>query len=207
MMPALQDLRIGDFLTALASGSPTPGGGTAAALVGSLASALGSMVAAVAQAKEASPGTGSLLAEFRSLGDQLIALADLDERAFSDVMQALRTPKTDPKRHRRVLAALERAADVALTAGETSVEVIHALVRAEAHASLSIASDIGVAAHLASAAARSSLLTVRANLRFMAESPTRARVAEACDRLDSEVQAISSDLVGRVARRLAPPET
>src|SRR6476646_7630135 len=42
--PSLTELSVADFLDRLASGAPTPGGGSAASLAGALAAALTSMV-------------------------------------------------------------------------------------------------------------------------------------------------------------------
>jgi len=82
MTPDLSGLRIADYLQALGSGAPTPGGGSAAALAGALASALGRMVVSVAQEKEPTPERQSLVAAFRDLEAHFLRLAAEDERAI-----------------------------------------------------------------------------------------------------------------------------
>jgi formiminotetrahydrofolate cyclodeaminase len=207
MMSDLRGQRISEFLTALSSGDPTPGGGAAAALAGSLASALGSMVVSVAQAKESTAERASLVAAFATLGSQLLTLAEEDERAFAAVIEALRLPKEDPSRRKHVQEAFERAAAVAVAAATASVTVLRRLLFAEPHASRSIVTDVGVAAHLALTAARSSILMVRANLRSITEAETREQLAETCRSLDAEAEALHADLVSRIERRMLPPRS
>lgn len=203
MTPDLSGLRIADYLQTLGSSAATPGGGSAAAFVGALASALGRMVASVAEEKESTPERRSLVAAFRDLEAHFLRLAAEDERAFAEVMDALRIPKDVTSRQEEVQTALERAAAVPLRAARASVSTLEHLLLAESHASRSIVSDIGVAAHLALAALRSSLLNVHANLRSLKD-------VEACERLEREGNALAAaaetahdELVRRVAQRFS----
>jgi formiminotetrahydrofolate cyclodeaminase len=201
--PDLSGLRIADYLQTLGSSAATPGGGSAAAFVGALASALGRMVASVAEERESTPERQSLVAAFRDLEAHFLRLAAEDERAFAEVMVALRISKDVTSRQEQVQTALERAAAVPLRAARASVSTLEHLLLAEPHASRSIVSDIGVAAHLALAALRSSLLNVHANLRSLKD-------VEACERLEREGNALAAaaetahdELVRRVAQRFS----
>jgi formiminotetrahydrofolate cyclodeaminase len=203
MMPDLSGLRIADYLQALGSSEPTPGGGSAAALAGTLASALGRMVVSVAQEKESTPERRSLVAAFRDLEAHFLCLAAEDERAFAEVMDALRIPKNVASRQEHVQTALQRAAAVPLRAASVSVSTLDHLLLAEPHASRSIVSDIGVAAHLALAALRSSLLNVHANLRSMKDVEARVRLEREANALATAADAAHDDLMHRVAQRLS----
>ena len=203
MTPDLSGLRIADYLQALGSGAPTPGGGSAAALAGALASALGRMVVSVAQEKESTPERQSLVAAFRDLEAHFLRLAAEDERAFAQVMDALRTPKDVASRQEHVQTALERAAAVPLRVASASVSTLEHLLLAEPHASRSIVSDIGVAAHLALAALRSSLLNIYANLRSMKDAGARDRFEREGNALAAAAETVHDDLVHRVAHRLS----
>ncbi len=201
------DLRgrlLSDYLAALGSSSPTPGGGSAAALSGSFASALGSMVVSVAYAKEPTAERESLVLGFRDLESQFLTLAAEDERAFAAVMEAARLSKSDASRPERLQRALEGAAAVPLKAAYAAGDVLQRLLLAEPHATRSIVSDIGVAAHLALAAARSSLLSVRADLRSMTDPDQRGQLEEACATLALRAESAHAALVSRVEKRLSP---
>jgi formiminotetrahydrofolate cyclodeaminase len=202
-MPDLSELRIADYLQTLGSSAPTPGGGSAAALAGALASALGRMVVSVAREKEPSPERDSLIAVFRDLETQFLHLAEEDERAFAQVMDALRIPRDVAARQEQVQTALERAAAVPHCAASASLSVLQRLLLAEPHASRSIVSDIGVAAHLALASLRSSLLNVRANLRSLNDAEARERFEREGDALGAAAELAHADLVDRVAQRLS----
>lgn len=206
MTTECSDLRIGNYLTALGSSAPTPGGGSAAGLAGALASALGLMVASVAREKEPTPEREALATAFRDLERSFLDLVVEDERAFAEVMAALRVPRDAPARAERVQTALERAADVPLRAAAASVSVLEYLDRAEPHASRSIVSDIGVAAHLALAVARSCLLNVAVNVRSLHESAVATRLERDAACLRSAAEAAYAKVIGRVDARVAPPQ-
>src|SRR5262245_60192980 len=112
---------VGRFLDALASGSPAPGGGAAAALGGAMAGALVAMVCRVTAAREREPsGIGDHVAAADGLRDRLTALAGEDMRAYEGVLAARRAgaPAADVDR------ALVRASDVPARAAEASRDVL-----------------------------------------------------------------------------------
>ena len=78
------------------------------------------------------------------------------------------------------------------------------LAEAEPHASRSIVSDIGVAAHLALAAIQSSLLNVAVNVRSIHDPAVAACLQGQAEELRRAAQAAHADVVGRVDTRLAP---
>lgn len=204
MTPDLSGLRIADYLHTLGSSAPTPGGGSAAALAGALASALGRMVVSVAQEKESTPERDSLVAAFRELETHFLSLAVEDERAFAVVMDALRISKDVASRQEQVQTALELAAAVPLRAASASLSALEHLLLAEPHASRSIVSDIGVAAHLALATLRSSLLNIHANLRSLKDAEARDRIECEGNALAAAAETAHDELVHRVAQRLSP---
>lgn len=204
MSSSWSGLRVGEYLAALGSSAPTPGGGSAASLAGALAAALGRMVIAVAQEKEPSPQRTSLAAEFQGLEDRLLALAADDERVFAEVMEALRIPRDAPGRAGQLQAALERAADVPLCVAESAVHILERLSEAEPHASRAIVSDIGVAAHLALAVVESSLLNVAVNVRSIHDAAIATRLETAAAARRAAARAAHADVIRRVETRLAP---
>jgi formiminotetrahydrofolate cyclodeaminase len=78
------------------------------------------------------------------------------------------------------------------------------LERAEVHASRSIVSDIGVAAHLAFAAARSCLLNVAVNVRSLKEPAVVGRLEHDSALLCSAAETLHARVVARVDARVAP---
>src|SRR6266540_5206339 len=108
------------WIDELASGSPTPGGGSAAALAGALAAALVAMVARLTIGKKAYAGVDAqareILAEAEQLRGELRRLVDEDAAAYAGVGQAYKIPKADPGRAQAIddalLAAARPPADV-----------------------------------------------------------------------------------------------
>ena len=82
----LQSTSTTAFLDALASGSPTPGGGGAAAMMGAMGAALVSMVAHLTIGKKGFEGVDAemraLLADSEALRESLTAMVADDAAAF-----------------------------------------------------------------------------------------------------------------------------
>jgi methenyltetrahydrofolate cyclohydrolase len=163
---------IPDYLDALASAAPAPGGGSATGLVGAMGAALISMVAnfTVGRPKYAEVETDvrGALDEAEGIRRRLMELAVADEAAFDALSDARKLPrKTDAEKAVRKAAIQQRTKEAATPPMEMAAACRRALelsrVVAE-HGNHYLASDAGVAALLAEAALRASAINVRVNL-------------------------------------------
>jgi formiminotetrahydrofolate cyclodeaminase len=168
----LIDDSVGAFAKELAAASPAPGGGSAAAVSGSLAAALVAMVCRLslgrddlAVSEEELTGT---LATAERLRGRFLELVDEDTAAFNAVMDAVRMPKADGAERSARSAALAEATLAAaavpletLTASAQLLTLAGALV---GRSNPAAASDLGVALELARAAAEGASLNVAINL-------------------------------------------
>ena len=199
---------LADFLGALASASPAPGGGAAAALCGALAAALAAMVGRVAAGRDRSgaDATDALVSSADLLVQRLATLVADDMRAYEGVMEARRS-KEGPDAMQR---ALTRATETPLMMAKSSLEVLTLCGRLAPHARPRTASDLGVAAALAWGALEAAALTVRANLAELPDDRfTRTVESELADML-ARAQTTREQVSGILARaspRLTSPFT
>jgi formiminotetrahydrofolate cyclodeaminase len=210
---SLSDLSARELIARLATHEPIPGGGSAAALAGSMAAAL---VAMVAELTIGRPDAAEQDAELRALRDtanehreRLLQLADDDATAYDAVVRARRLPRETEAdregRRRAVETAMVEAAAVPLQTAQVAAVVLELAVRIAPIGNRNAASDAGVAAQLAATAIRGALLNVRINLPYLPEGATLAqeagkeiaRLAAAADRGEREATAT-------VDRRLDP---
>ena len=183
---SLWELSAGELLTRAASGDPTPGGGSVAAITGALGLGLVCMALEVtARREDAGPEVGTLLERTRALLNALKAHPDADVAAFEGYMAALALPKTDADQKARRKEAVQQAASTATAAPlDAARELLSGLKLAEQAARLahrSIVSDVGAGAHLLSAALQATLLNVDINLGSL---PSEAREAAQAERLE-----------------------
>src|SRR5580693_9076067 len=93
----MREHSIDQFLERLASGEPTPGGGSAAAIMGAMGAALVSMVCNVSIGKKGyeavEPELRAVLAQSEALRLRLAAMVDEDVAAFDGLMAAYKLPK------------------------------------------------------------------------------------------------------------------
>jgi formiminotetrahydrofolate cyclodeaminase len=186
---SLTNLPVAQYLVRLASDAPTPGGGSVAALTGALAAALGQMACALTLGRARFAAVESQVRELsnrfgraRSLLEDLI---DEDADAYAELFAALRIPGNDPQRQARIAAAACVAATVPLETACICHELAAELATLRSLGNPNLAADMESALHLASAARRSAVANVRANLPLLAPSDR--------DRLERELSRWSSD--------------
>ena len=165
------------FLDQLAEGSPTPGGGSAAAHVGAAGAALATMVARLTIGKK---GYEDLEEEMASLAKEADKLrADLtqavarDAAAFQAVMKAYRMPKSnDVEKQARAEAieeAMHEAAAVPLQVAGASARVAELALEAAEQGNVNAITDAAAGGQMALAALRSAALNVRINAQSAAD--------------------------------------
>ena len=165
------------FLDQLASKSPVPGGGSAAALVGALGAGLVSMVANLTEGKEkyqnVQPEVKTLLKISEKLRLEMQDLIQKDTEVFSVLSEVYRMPKnTEVEKNIRsimIQEALKRACQVPLDIGVKALEVAKIAQQIALIGNTAAVSDAGVAAVLSRACAQSAALNVRININNIKE--------------------------------------
>ena len=168
----IKDSSVEKFLDDLASSAPTPGGGSAAAIMGGMGAALVSMVCNLTIGKknyaEVEEDMKALLAQAESLRGRLTDMVKHDVDAFDGLMAAYGLPKdTDDQKATRSQAiqdSLKAATDAPLACARACADVIAFSLTAAEKGNRNVLSDAGVAALAAQAALRSAALNVDINV-------------------------------------------
>ncbi len=182
---------LGEYLDRLASDAPAPGGGSAAALVGALAAALGSMVCEFTVGREKLADVEAETIEaLAALESARYALADLiqsDMTAYEGVRAAYGLPKDDPSRREAIQSALRESGSVPLAVLEQAASIARLLGPLAAHGNPNLISDVGVSAIFADAAAAAAHLNVEVNLALIRDEVFVDQTSATCQALRSEV--------------------
>ncbi len=160
------------FVDELSSNSPAPGGGSVAALAGSLGAALVSMVAALTHEKKGfevlKNDMGDIGNKAQKIKDRLSFLVDEDTNAFNAVMDANRLPANSDEeksiKQKAVLAANKYAIEIPLEAAELSLSVLDIANELVKKGNPNSVSDVGVAGEVALAGVRGACMNVLINL-------------------------------------------
>lgn len=159
------------FTADLASSSPTPGGGGAAALAGALSSALGQMVGNLTIGKKKYAQNEPRLKQLNKMAGriqtQLLHQIDADAEAFEPLSKAYSIPKDQEGRDETLEQCLHQAADPPLQILRLSCDVIQLVEEYAKLGSKLMISDAGCAASLAKSAAQCAALNVYVNTRLM----------------------------------------
>ena len=195
-----------EFIEALASKAPTPGGGGASAYAGALASALASMVGNLTVGKKKYADVAELV-ELADTREHLLALIDEDARAFEPLAAAYGMPKgSDEERAAQsaaLQAALVDACEVPLEIMATSVQVIESCVFMARHGSVLALSDAGAAAVLAKAALQAASLNVVINIGSMDDAERAEGYRNQMEDLLAAGCAMADEVYADVVKRLS----
>jgi glutamate formiminotransferase/formiminotetrahydrofolate cyclodeaminase len=168
------------WIDELAGGAPTPGGGSAAALAGTLAAALVAMVARLTVGRKAYAAVeaqaGEILAEAEQLRGELRRLVDEDAAAYAGVSLAYKIPKDSAGRARAIDDALLAAARPPAEVVKRGRRLLALAQTIEHIGNKNAVSDARVAGMLAKTAIDGATENVNANLAGMSE-PARAKAS------------------------------
>jgi formiminotetrahydrofolate cyclodeaminase len=210
----LTQATVREYAARLASGAPTPGGGSAAALVGALAAALGEMVGNFTVGKpkfaEVEGDVQRILEALEAQRLRLLDLTDADADAYSQVGAAFGLPRaTDEEKAARATAiedALKSAAQVPLAVMEACGAVCAELEELRQKGNPNLLSDVGVAAELTRAALRCAWLNVEVNLALVKDEGYVAEVHGAMAQRMGQVEAATQEVFARVAEAVRGEE-
>ena len=163
------------FCEKLSAKTPTPGGGSVAALSGALACSLGSMVARYSK-------EDATAEKWDKQRNRFLDLILEDSQAYDGVSAVFKLAKDDPARAGRMQEALAKAAAPPAEGLRLIAAFIAELAEFAPKAKGSVSSDLAVSAYESEAAARGFMLNVRANTSMLkdksAAGPLEAEAAK-----------------------------
>jgi formiminotetrahydrofolate cyclodeaminase len=206
MSTPLRDQSVQSFLDQLASSSPTPGGGSVAALTGALAAGLVSMVCQLTVGRPRYAAfeaeAQAILAQSEAIRARLTDLIQIDVVAYSTVAAAYKLPKDDPTRTAAIAAAMVVATDVPLQIAEQAAALLPLALPVAQQGNRTAVGDVVAGAQLAVACVHAALINVDANVGLLADHPGRdafvARQEAARAGIEAQRDAIVTVAMGRL---------
>ncbi|MCG6956026.1 MAG: glutamate formimidoyltransferase [Gemmatimonadetes bacterium] len=200
-----------DFVDEVSRDTPAPGGGSVAALAGSLGAALAAMVANLSVGKgkfDAHYDTLCSIAErAQKAKDALIFAVDEDTRAFDDVLAGMRMPQdSDEEKAARTKAIQEGYRKATLVPLGTVESCLSAMKLCEEMAALAPAemiSDVGTGALMGHAGLKAAAYNVRINLPSITDEEFRADVREKLDGFLAEGVEVAKRVEAKVEEGLS----
>ncbi|MBN1826479.1 MAG: glutamate formimidoyltransferase [Candidatus Eisenbacteria bacterium] len=209
-MGPLASMRVCDFSDEVSTESPAPGGGSVAAVCGSMGAALAGMVANLTVRKKGMEDVwdemADLAAEAQPLKDFFLHAIDRDTDAFGAVLDARRLPKkTDEEiaaRDAAVLEAMKKAVTVPFDTLAATEKVIDLAGRAAEKGNPASASDAAVAAICAEGAAEGAWFNVIINLADLDDPAFVDDIRRRADEILERARAASKAVRDAVAKKL-----
>jgi len=177
--------KVSNFLDELASNSPTPGGGSVAALAGALGAALISMVGNLTVGKkkyeDVEEDIKKIISSSEKLRYELSQLIEEDVKVFNNFMATYKMPKEteDEKKVRaeKIQETLIKAAKIPLKVAYKCLDIFSLSKEVAEKGNINVISDAGVAVLMAEAAMESAILNVKINLRMIKDEKVRTELS------------------------------
>ena len=190
----IHEAKITEYLSALASSSPAPGGGSSAALSGAMGAALVSMVANLSTGRAKYADYQEIITETlnrtSSLIPELTECIHKDMTAFDGVMSALRMPKESEQqkaeRSRALQDAYKTATGAPVETAEKCLEVMRLAEGLLYRSNATAACDLSAAALEARAGILIALENVNVNLGSIRDSEYVNRMRKWAENIDAE---------------------
>lgn len=177
------------FISELGSNAPVPGGGSAAALVGAVGIALGTMVGELTTGKKTYAAyeeeIQQLIGRSRVITDKMKAAVQKDIDSFKPLSDVYRMPNSSDEekavRREAMQKALTPAAEAPLELAELCVEALEVLDRYSEIGSRLAVSDAATGSVMCLAALKSARLNVLVNTRMMEDTELRLKFEARAD--------------------------
>jgi len=199
-----------DFVDEVSRDSPAPGGGSVAALAGSLGGALAAMVANLCSSKGEFDDKYDTLCSIadrgQALKDALMRGVDNDTAAFDRVLDGMRMPRdTEAEREARTHAMQEGykvATRVPLLTVEQCRDALKLCAEMAPIADPNMVSDVGTGALLAHAGAQAAAYNVRINLPQITDEDFEGDMRETLKSLLQECGELAAQVAAEVEQSL-----
>ncbi len=199
-----------EFVDALASKKAVPGGGGAAALVGSIGMALGSMVCNLTIGKkkyaEHEDVIKDILLKANKIGKDLLGMIDKDAECFLPLSKAYGLPKSTPEeikiKEETMENALKLACEVPIDIVKTCYEAIKLHEELVDKGSKLALSDVGVGIQCLRAALLSGQLNVLININSIKDEEYVKNIRIEIDELVSKGIKICDEVYAKVETAL-----
>ncbi len=206
----LASMDICQFADELASDSPAPGGGSVAALNGTLSAGLSAMVGNLTYNKKEYKKVKEIMIELSDQAQRLKEFftesIDKDTEAFNKVMEAFSLPKdTDQEkalREKAIMEATKGATLVPFSVLEKTREAAELALTAAEKGNRNSLSDSGVAGLTAAAAAEGALYNVMINLDSIDDEEFNKETAKKAIEINNQVQEIVTKIKTIVQEKL-----
>ena len=169
----LASMTLHGFSDELSSNSPAPGGGSVAALAGTLGASLSSMVANLTFGKKKGlpvlDQMGQIAQKSQALKDELLQLIDADTDSFKTVLEAYKMPKNTAiqiiERNKAIDATMKEATNIPFQTLKCCREIMDLVLETSQCGNPNSVSDAGVAAEMANAGVHGAALNIFINLK------------------------------------------
>lgn len=207
----LVGMRVADFVDEVGRDTPAPGGGSIAALCGSLGAALASMVANLTHAKPEFAEQAEVLLDIASqaqtLSQELAAAVDADTDAFNAYLAARRLPQATASEIEARAAAmqdgLQHAVRVPLRTAEASLAAMRVARLAVDHGNPASLTDGAVGNAVAWAGVRGGVWNVLINLKEITDAEFVAQMRQQCTQLVADADALRDETAAQVDGKLS----
>jgi formiminotetrahydrofolate cyclodeaminase len=201
---------IPDFVTALASKDPVPGGGGASALLGAVGTALGNMVGSLTVGKKKYAGVEEEIIELKrksdALQEALLKLIDKDAEDFEPLAKAYglrgETPQQQAEKDRIMEEALRVATATPFEIMKKCAEAIDIIENFAAKGSKLAISDAGAGVIFCKAALCGASLNVFINTKAMKDRVYAEKINREADELLAVYEAKAGEIFAGVKSRL-----
>jgi glutamate formiminotransferase/formiminotetrahydrofolate cyclodeaminase len=201
-----QDTTPSEFLEATADTTPTPGGGSAAALAGAVAASLTQMVAGLTEGRKKYADHQEEVVEIRAkaieLRRELTDAIHEDAAAFDRLMSAYRVKDLEQSARAELIEhATIGAAEVPLRVARLSRDVAQLAQSVTRLGNVNAVTDSASAAIMARAAVQAAALNVKVNVVGLRDQAMAQRLRTEVEALEAELDMLATETVSTAAER------